>query len=57
MPTGPMLFPYKNCHKVTWISPDYKTETQIDQLLLVGNRDHYKMLETKEVLTLEATIT
>jgi hypothetical protein len=58
MVIGGMLFPHKNCQKVTWKSPDYNTENQIDILLLVGNGgDHYKILETKEVLTWEATIT
>jgi hypothetical protein len=28
------FFPYRECHKVTWISPDKDTENQIDQLTI-----------------------
>jgi hypothetical protein len=30
--TGGSLFPYRECHKVTWVSPDNETENQIDHL-------------------------
>jgi endonuclease/exonuclease/phosphatase family metal-dependent hydrolase len=34
MVIGETLFPHKNCHKVTWISPDYNTENQIDHFTI-----------------------
>jgi hypothetical protein len=34
MDIGGTLFPHKNCHKVTRISPDYNTENQIDHFAI-----------------------
>jgi hypothetical protein len=29
---GRTIFPHKDCHKVTWVSPDHKTENHIDHV-------------------------
>jgi hypothetical protein len=34
MVIGETLFPHKNCHKVTLISPDYNTENQIHHFII-----------------------
>ena len=31
---GRTIFPQKNCHKVTWVSTDHKTENQIDHIAI-----------------------
>lgn len=36
---GGTIFPHKDCHKVTWVLPDHKTESQIDHVAI--GSDHY----------------
>ncbi|XP_047111838.1 craniofacial development protein 2-like [Schistocerca piceifrons] len=31
---GGTLFPHRNCHRITWVSPDHVTENQIDQIVI-----------------------
>nr|KAG5686358.1 hypothetical protein BaRGS_026819 [Batillaria attramentaria] len=31
---GGTLFPHRHCHKVTWVSPNHRTENQIDHVIV-----------------------
>jgi hypothetical protein len=40
------MFPHRNIHKYTWTSPDGKTHSQIDQIL-VDRRRHLNVLDVR----------
>jgi hypothetical protein len=40
------MFPHRNIHKYTWISPDVKTHNQIDHIL-VDRRRHSNILDVR----------
>jgi hypothetical protein len=43
---GGMIFPHKDCHKMTWVSPDHKTENQIDHVA-IGRKWRRSLLDVR----------
>jgi hypothetical protein len=49
------ILPHKDCHKATWVSPDHKTENQIDHVA-IGRKWRRSFLDARrEVQTWEVT--
>jgi len=43
---GGRIFPHKDCHKVTWVSPDHETESQINHVA-VGREWRRSLLDVR----------
>jgi hypothetical protein len=41
-----MIFQYRNIHKFTWTSPDWRTHSQIDHIL-IDRRRHSSILDVQ----------
>jgi hypothetical protein len=44
---GGTVFPHKICHKVSWVSPDDKTENQIDHIA-INKRFRRSLLDVRD---------
>ncbi|XP_047117394.1 uncharacterized protein LOC124798156 [Schistocerca piceifrons] len=43
---GGTLFPHRNCHKITWVSPDHVTENQIDHIV-ISRKFRHSLLDVR----------